>query len=101
MTILDKLAEYAFERVKNAKEILSADEVKYMALSMADDHFEFEKALSKDGMSFICECKKASPSKGVIAEDFQHLKIAKDYENAGADCISDGLWSSSAHLILW
>lgn len=88
MTILDKLAEYAFERVKNAKEILSADEVKYMALSMADDHFEFENALSKDGMSFICECKKASPSKGIIAEDFQHLKIAKDYEKAGADCIS-------------
>ena len=51
-------------------------------------NFEFEKALSKNGISFICECKKASPSKGVIAEDFPYLQIAKDYEKAGADCIS-------------
>ena len=39
-------------------------------------------------MSFICECKKASPSKGVIAEDFPYLQIAEEYEKAGADCIS-------------
>ncbi|MBO4927132.1 MAG: indole-3-glycerol phosphate synthase TrpC [Clostridiales bacterium] len=50
--------------------------------------FAFEEALRRDGMSFICECKKASPSKGVIAEDFPYLQIARDYEAAGADCIS-------------
>lgn len=88
MTILDKLAEHARERVETAKQKISADEIKSMAFSMPTGEFEFEKALSKDGMSFICECKKASPSKGVIAEDFPYLQIAKDYEKAGADCIS-------------
>ena len=47
-----------------------------------------EKALRNPGISFICECKKASPSKGLIAPDFPYLKIAKEYERAGADCIS-------------
>ena len=50
--------------------------------------FEFEKALKKPGMSFICECKKASPSKGLIAPDFPYLQIAQEYEAAGADAIS-------------
>ena len=50
--------------------------------------FSFEKALRKDGLSFICECKRASPSKGLIAPDFPYLTIARDYEAAGADCIS-------------
>ena len=54
----------------------------------ATEPFRFEKALAKDGVSFICEVKKASPSKGVIAEDFDYLAIAKDYEKAGADAIS-------------
>ena len=88
MTILDKLAGYARERVEIAKQKISANEIKSMALSMPSGNFEFEKALSVDDISFICECKKASPSKGVIAEDFPYLQIAKDYEKAGADCIS-------------
>ncbi|MDE6102297.1 MAG: indole-3-glycerol phosphate synthase TrpC [Ruminococcus sp.] len=88
MTILEKLANHAFERVETAKRKISADEIKERALSLPTGDFEFEKALSKDGMSFICECKKASPSKGIIAEDFPYLQIAKDYEKAGADCIS-------------
>ncbi len=50
--------------------------------------FPFEKALKKDGISYICEVKKASPSKGVIAEDFPYLEIAKEYERAGASAIS-------------
>ena len=50
--------------------------------------FLFEKALKKPGISFICEVKKASPSKGIIAEDFPYLDIAKSYEAAGADAIS-------------
>ena len=47
-----------------------------------------QKALKKQDISFICECKKASPSKGLIAKEFPYLDIAKEYENAGADCIS-------------
>ncbi|MBR0204463.1 MAG: indole-3-glycerol phosphate synthase TrpC [Synergistaceae bacterium] len=50
--------------------------------------FAFEKALKRQGLSFICECKRASPSKGLIAPEFPYLEIARDYEAAGADCIS-------------
>lgn len=58
-----------------------------MRQAREDLHF-FEKAIAKKDVRFICEVKKASPSKGVIAEDFPHLDIALDYESAGADCIS-------------
>ncbi len=88
MTILETIAEYAKERVKQAKEIESLDSVKKKALAMPKNHFPFERALQKKGISFICECKKASPSKGVIAEEFPYLSIAKEYQQAGADCIS-------------
>ena len=88
MTILDRLADHARARVALAKKFVSFDEVKARALAMPKGNFEFEKALSKDGLSFICECKKASPSKGIISEDFPYLDIAKEYEAAGADCIS-------------
>lgn len=88
MNILDELAEYAKVRVKEAKRLRPLDVVKTEALSKPKGDFEFEKALKKDGMSFICECKKASPSKGIIAQEFDYLTIAKDYEAAGADCIS-------------
>lgn len=88
MTILDELAAYARERVARAKEQKSLDEIKKEALSLPKKDFSFEKALKKDDVAFICECKKASPSKGLIAPDFPYLKIAKEYEAAGADCIS-------------
>ena len=88
MTILDKLAEHARERVEAAKQAVPADEMKAGALALPKGGFEFEKALSRKGLSFICECKKASPSKGIIAEIFPYLDIAKQYEAAGADCIS-------------
>ncbi len=88
MTILDELAYHAEERVAEAKKIHSFEEVKAKALSLPKGNFEFEKALKKDDIAFICECKKASPSKGVIAENFPYLKIAMEYEAAGADCIS-------------
>lgn len=88
MTILDQLADYAKERVSKAKQQASFEEVRQQALSLPKKKNEFENALKKDGISFICECKKASPSKGLIAPDFPYLQIAKEYEAAGADCIS-------------
>lgn len=88
MTILDQLAEHARERTERAKRSLAADEIRRQALELPKGGFEFEVALRKPGISFICECKKASPSKGLIAPDFPYLQIAKEYEAAGADCIS-------------
>ena len=89
MTILDQLADHARERVALSKEKVSLDEVKARALEIADQSFSFEKALAANpDIAFICECKKASPSKGLIAPDFPYLQIAKDYEAAGVDCIS-------------
>lgn len=88
MTILDQLAEHARERVSEAKRKMSPKDLKQQALSMQKGSFAFEKALRKDGISFICECKKASPSKGLIAPEFPYLQIAEEYEAAGADCIS-------------
>ncbi|MBR5424891.1 MAG: indole-3-glycerol phosphate synthase TrpC [Clostridiales bacterium] len=89
MTILDQLADHARERVAIAKEKVSFEEMKARAEAMADQSFSFEKALAANpDIAFICECKKASPSKGLIAPDFPYLEIAKSYEAAGADCIS-------------
>ena len=87
-TILDKLAAYAVERTEAAKQSVNTTEIKKMAFDMEKGSFSFEKALKKDDLAFILECKKASPSKGLIAPDFPYLKIAKEYEAAGADCIS-------------
>lgn len=88
MMILDQLAEHARERTEHAKKEIPLGEIKRQALSLSKGDFAFENALKKPGISFICECKKASPSKGLIAPDFSYLKIAKEYEAAGADCIS-------------
>lgn len=87
-SILDQLAEYARERVEAAKRRRSLEKIKREAKSLPAGGFAFENALKKPGISFICECKKASPSKGLIAENFPYVKIAREYEAAGADCIS-------------
>lgn len=84
MTILNTIADYAKERYKDK----SVDDIKEKALALPKGNFEFEKALMKDELSFICEVKKASPSKGIIAESFPYLEIAKEYEKAGASAIS-------------
>lgn len=88
MTILDQLADYAYARTEQAKKILPLEKIKRQALVLPKGKFSFELALKKPDISFICECKKASPSKGLISPDFPYLKIAKEYEAAGADCIS-------------
>ncbi|MCD7807161.1 MAG: indole-3-glycerol phosphate synthase TrpC [Lachnospiraceae bacterium] len=94
--ILDELAAYSRVRVARAKEQKSMEEIQQQALQLAQEQrqsgsehfFRFEKTLQKPGLSFICEVKKASPSKGVIAQEFPYLEIAKDYQAAGADCVS-------------
>ncbi|MGN0271592.1 MAG: indole-3-glycerol-phosphate synthase TrpC, partial [Lachnospiraceae bacterium] len=78
--ILDELAEYAAERVKRAKEQKSLEQIKEEAYALPKGTFRFEKALQGKEMSFICEVKKASPSKGIISEEFPYLEIAKSYE---------------------
>lgn len=88
MTILDQLAAHARERTEQAKKKISLVELRQQALSLPMGSFTFENALKTPDIAFICECKKASPSKGLIAPDFPYLQIAKDYEAAGADCIS-------------
>ena len=88
MTILDQLADYARERTEQAKRKIPLEKIKWQALHLPKGTFTFENALKKSSISFICECKKASPSKGLIAPDFPYLRIAKEYEAAGADCIS-------------
>lgn len=88
MTILDQLADHARERTAQAKTKISAQKMRQLALSLPQGTFSFEKALAGPDISFICECKKASPSKGLIAPEFPYLEIAREYEAAGADAIS-------------
>lgn len=87
-TILEELAAFAAERTANAKRKRPLFSVRADAEQMPHGDFPFTAALSGDRLAFICECKKASPSKGLIAPDFPYLRIAKEYEAAGADCIS-------------
>ena len=88
MTILDELAAYAKERVQRAQAVKSLEDVRRQALALPRGEHSFYKALGKPELSFICECKKASPSKGIIAQSFPYLEISKRYQQAGADCIS-------------
>ena len=89
MTILDTLASHARARTLKNKHKISEEEIRRAARALgADTGFPFEKALAQPGMSFICEIKKASPSKGIIARDFPYLEIAREYEKAGASAIS-------------
>ena len=86
--ILSTIAQATEQRVKRSRELISDTEIRDMAYASGKGDFTFEKALKADGMSFILECKKASPSKGIIAEDFPYLDIARSYEEAGASAIS-------------
>jgi len=87
--ILDDIAAKTKMRVSKLKEIKSFEILKSEVEAMTvNKKFPFEKALKNNEMSFICEVKKASPSKGVIANNFKYLEIAKEYESAGADAIS-------------
>ncbi|MDR3002066.1 MAG: indole-3-glycerol phosphate synthase TrpC [Fibromonadaceae bacterium] len=84
MNILQEIAKRTKERIEEQKKIFPINKI----IEKANYDFPFEKALKIEGIAFICEIKKASPSKGIIAKDFHYLDIAKDYEAAGAAAIS-------------
>ncbi|EGW39963.1 indole-3-glycerol phosphate synthase TrpC [Desulfosporosinus sp. OT] len=87
--ILEKIATRTIERVAELKQRKPTEQVISEAKALnPNTGFPFEKALRAEGLSFICELKKASPSQGIIAQDFPYLQIAKEYEAAGAAAIS-------------
>jgi Indole-3-glycerol phosphate synthase len=88
MTILDKLADAARERTELNRRNVPEAVLRQAALAISPGGFAFEKALGREGLSLICECKKASPSRGLIDPEYPFLRIAKEYEQAGTDCIS-------------
>jgi len=88
-SILETIAEKTRLRVAQAKESVTLEQLREQASALCEQHSPtFEQALAAPGLSFICEVKKASPSKGVIAENFPYLRIAQEYEAAGAAAIS-------------
>ena len=89
IVMLDEIVEKTKERLAKAKENKSLEELKEEVKQLEiTNNFPFKKALSGDEISIIAEVKRASPSKGLIAEDFDYVAIAKDYEQAGASAIS-------------
>ncbi len=96
MSILSAIAEKTRQRVAEEKKKLPLAQLRDQAEAMdASTGFPFEKALAAPGMSFICEVKKASPSKGLIAPDFPYLQIAQEYQAAGAaaiSCLTEPYW---------
>lgn len=89
--ILEEIAARTRERIAKEKSCISVSELENRIQEVnknAGQKITFFQALQKDGMSYICEVKKASPSKGLIAPDFPYLAIAKEYEQAGASAIS-------------
>ena len=105
MNILEKITERTRERIAEEKKRLPLEEVRRQAEEkvsegrLADPESQqipaFEKALRAEGLSFICEAKKASPSKGLIAPEFPYLQIAEDYEAGGAaaiSCLTEPYW---------
>ena len=89
--ILEEIAARTRERIAKEKTCISVSELENRIQEInknAGQKITFLQALQKDGMSYICEVKKASPSKGLIAPDFSYLAIAKEYEQAGASAIS-------------
>lgn len=94
--ILEEIAARTVQRVAEEKAEVPLSEMKKRAEALdANTDFPFRKALSGDEISFICEVKRASPSKGLIAPDFPYLDIARDYERAGASaisCLTEPFW---------
>ncbi len=107
MNILEQIAEKTKERIRQEKVSVPSEKIRREAelVHQRGDKkdFAFAQALRSDGISFICEVKKASPSKGLIAPEFPYLEIAEDYERAGAaavSCLTEPFWflGSDAYL---
>ena len=98
MNILAEIAQRTWQRVADEKKTLPLSALRQQAEALASAgprDFPFAAALAAPGMSFICEVKKASPSKGLIAPDFPYLSIAEDYQAAGASaisCLTEPFW---------
>ncbi|SEK95126.1 indole-3-glycerol phosphate synthase [Carnobacterium iners] len=86
--ILEELSTYAKVRVAADKKVLSLKDLKIKVNHLPKGDFRFENALKRKSIAIICEVKKASPSKGIISEDFPFVRIAKEFEHSGADCLS-------------
>lgn len=121
MNILETITERTRERIREQEKLIPPAEMRRMAEAVfreeqagaaansSGDRLEkdympvFERALRQPGMSFICEVKKASPSKGIIAEEFPYMEIAKDYEAAGASaisCLTEPYWFLGSDVYL-
>jgi len=88
LDILQEIAERTNERIAMQKKKQPLKQVIELVQGTCSNHFTFEDALKADDIALICEIKKASPSKGIISEDFPYVLIAKEYEAAGAAAIS-------------
>jgi indole-3-glycerol phosphate synthase len=89
MNILNDIILRTRERINEKKKVLPMKDIIRTAECYDITYdFPFEKALSGDDVSFICEIKKASPSKGIIVNDLDHLRTAEEYQTAGASAIS-------------
>lgn len=119
MNILELIMERTRERIREQEKVIPVQEMRRMAEAILRDELSdaangasgnseddmpvFEKALRRPGMSFICEVKKASPSKGIIAEEFPYIEIAMDYELAGASaisCLTEPYWFLGSDVYL-
>lgn len=104
MTILEEIAQKTKERISAQSSRIPLSEIRSLAeKSPKSEKISLYEALSGDDISFICEVKKASPSKGIIAEDFPYLEIAKDYEAAGAaaiSCLTEPFWFKGSDVYL-
>ena len=98
MNILETITERTKERIRGEKKQIPINEIRKKAEEKASSDttkFAIEQALRAEGLSFICEAKKASPSKGLIAPDFPYVQIAQDYEAGGAaaiSCLTEPFW---------
>ena len=86
--ILDEIVEKRKEQLQREMDNFPLEDMKEMALNSKNKNYGFKEALQKDGLSIIAEVKKASPSRGVIAEEFRPVETALAYEEAGAAAIS-------------
>lgn len=91
-TILQKIVDTKNEEVRTGRGVVSLEEMKAKALANTDKPRGFVDSLrskiNSGKSAVIAEIKKASPSKGILREDFNPAEIAKAYEAAGAACLS-------------